>query len=80
MVAEGVETRGQFDFLKAQRCDLLQGYYFSRPLLADDFAHYLKASLVTRPDGTGSALNPTSHSVSVPVLARGATKKPLISP
>ncbi|WP_116473018.1 putative bifunctional diguanylate cyclase/phosphodiesterase [Zobellella maritima] len=56
VVAEGVETSGQLDFLKTQQCDLLQGYYFSRPLLADDFARYLEASLTTQQDGTGSAL------------------------
>ncbi|MBA3998155.1 MAG: signal transduction protein [Candidatus Accumulibacter sp.] len=31
VVAEGVETAGQRDFLVAQRCDILQGYLFGRP-------------------------------------------------
>jgi diguanylate cyclase (GGDEF)-like protein/PAS domain S-box-containing protein len=34
IVAEGVETPAQFDFLVAHRCDLLQGYLFSRPVPA----------------------------------------------
>jgi diguanylate cyclase (GGDEF)-like protein len=33
-IAEGVETREQEQFLKAQRCDLMQGYYLSRPVPA----------------------------------------------
>jgi EAL domain-containing protein (putative c-di-GMP-specific phosphodiesterase class I) len=37
LVAEGVETREQFMELEAYGCDLLQGYYFSRPLEADAF-------------------------------------------
>ncbi len=31
-IAEGVETREQFEFLKKQGCREMQGYYFSRPV------------------------------------------------
>ena len=40
-VAEGVETAAQLAFLREQGCDQVQGYYFSRPLPADDFAGLL---------------------------------------
>jgi len=42
-VAEGVESEGQLSFLSANRCDAIQGYYFSRPLPASDMAALLGA-------------------------------------
>lgn len=42
VVAEGVETESQARFLMEHGCDILQGYYFSRPLPADVFAALLK--------------------------------------
>lgn len=42
-VAEGIETKGQVDFLKKIKCDIIQGYYFSKPLKIIDFENkYLK--------------------------------------
>ena len=41
MIAEGVETADQLDFLLARQCQEAQGYLFSRPLLADAFARLL---------------------------------------
>jgi EAL domain-containing protein (putative c-di-GMP-specific phosphodiesterase class I) len=38
VVAEGVETRPQLEFLLAHGCPEGQGYYFSRPVSADEFA------------------------------------------
>ena len=37
VVAEGVETEGQFDLLRKDGYDLVQGYYFSRPLPPEEF-------------------------------------------
>ena len=36
VVAEGVETRNQLDYLRSQRCGQVQGYFVARPLPADD--------------------------------------------
>jgi diguanylate cyclase (GGDEF)-like protein/PAS domain S-box-containing protein len=41
VVAEGVETPAQLDFLRAQRCDEAQGYLLSHPLTADQFTALL---------------------------------------
>ncbi len=38
VVAEGIETQAQAQFCQVAGCDLLQGYYYSRPIPADDFA------------------------------------------
>ena len=37
IVAEGIETREQVDFLAGQHCDLIQGFYFAKPLPVNEF-------------------------------------------
>jgi diguanylate cyclase (GGDEF)-like protein/PAS domain S-box-containing protein len=42
VVAEGVETIEQMDYLKDQSCDQMQGFYFSRPVVPEQFADLLR--------------------------------------
>lgn len=42
VLAEGVETQRQLEFLKAQKCNEAQGYYFSQPISASDCEQFLK--------------------------------------
>jgi diguanylate cyclase (GGDEF)-like protein/PAS domain S-box-containing protein len=46
VVAEGVETEGQLQFLQGIGCDVVQGYLFSRPVAADDMAALLRQDRV----------------------------------
>ncbi len=42
VIAEGVETKAQLDFLSSIGCDEGQGYYFSRPIPVDEFEKLLR--------------------------------------
>ena len=42
VIAEGVETEQQMLKLKEMGCDIVQGYYFARPMPAEEFEAYLK--------------------------------------
>lgn len=44
VIAEGVETEAQHEFLSAHGCDAYQGYLFSRPLPPDEFQAFLRTA------------------------------------
>jgi len=43
VIAEGVETEGQLEFLRSHGCDEMQGYFFSRPVPVGDFEQMLRS-------------------------------------
>jgi diguanylate cyclase (GGDEF)-like protein/PAS domain S-box-containing protein len=45
VIAEGVETLKELEFLQAHQCDEAQGYYFSRPVLPEQFAKLLETGI-----------------------------------
>jgi EAL domain-containing protein (putative c-di-GMP-specific phosphodiesterase class I)/ActR/RegA family two-component response regulator len=42
VIAEGVETAAQLNYLRLNNCDEMQGYYFSRPIKTTDFGRLLR--------------------------------------
>jgi len=45
VIAEGVETPEEFDFLKKENCDFSQGFLFTPPLREDRFITWLNGTL-----------------------------------
>lgn len=43
-IAEGVEASEQLAFLRHHRCDEIQGYYYSKPLPAEQFETFYRNS------------------------------------
>jgi diguanylate cyclase (GGDEF)-like protein/PAS domain S-box-containing protein len=52
VIAEGVETKPQLDFIRRHGCDAVQGYLFSRPVPAEEFSAFLQAGF--EPATTGA--------------------------
>jgi diguanylate cyclase (GGDEF)-like protein/PAS domain S-box-containing protein len=46
VLAEGVESHAQFEFLNSIGCDEMQGYYFSKPVNADEFELLLERKVI----------------------------------
>lgn len=46
VVAEGIETKEQLEYVKRAKCDLIQGYYFSKPLTETELSHLLEKEIV----------------------------------
>jgi EAL domain-containing protein (putative c-di-GMP-specific phosphodiesterase class I) len=47
VIAHGVETEEQLEFLRAQVCDQVQGFYFGQPFKAHEVIHMLHAMQAT---------------------------------
>jgi diguanylate cyclase (GGDEF)-like protein len=50
VVAEGVETEEQMNFLKEHSCDEMQGFYFSKPVMPEQFADLLREHVPSPPE------------------------------
>ncbi|MGE5470566.1 MAG: putative bifunctional diguanylate cyclase/phosphodiesterase [Bacteroidota bacterium] len=44
IIAEGVETQRELDFIRRHGCDEYQGYLFSKPVPVDEFEHLLRSA------------------------------------
>lgn len=93
VVAEGVETEAQLGYLKKNHCDEMQGYYFSKPLPAEEFASLVRGgtrlAVTNEPtasrtllvvDGeaaTLTALRQTLHGESYRIIAAGTAREAL---
>ncbi|MFZ7133408.1 MAG: EAL domain-containing protein [Eubacteriales bacterium] len=45
VIAEGIETKEQFDFLKSQGCDWGQGYWLNKPLDHSSMTDYIRSKI-----------------------------------
>jgi diguanylate cyclase (GGDEF)-like protein/PAS domain S-box-containing protein len=65
VVAEGVETKEQFDFLRKLGCDQIQGYYFSKPIPSNEVVMLLYKSMTREAAAAasvpGAELKPVSE-------------------
>lgn len=48
-VAEGVEAKDQVDFLAGQGCDMIQGYYFEKPMPGSDYEEMMRRRVSDKP-------------------------------
>ena len=64
VVAEGVETEEQLHVLKGLGCDIVQGYFFSKPVPAAEFEPFImqKKEILLNPDAVASSTNKAERS------------------
>jgi EAL domain-containing protein (putative c-di-GMP-specific phosphodiesterase class I) len=53
VVAEGIETVEQLDFLRERRCDIAQGFFLARPLSGQVVTELLQARTMAANPGIG---------------------------
>lgn len=65
VVAEGVETQDQLEFLKSLGCDQYQGFHFSTPVSADAFEQMLRKQGAQEPAAAASEAERTRSKLAV---------------
>jgi len=72
VLAEGVETQQQLDFLHAANCEEVQGYYFARPACAKEIRGYMQDRYIRAkgPSQTTPALEELWSTVHVTTIAK----------
>jgi EAL domain-containing protein (putative c-di-GMP-specific phosphodiesterase class I) len=56
VLAEGVETEEQLKWLKMADCDLVQGFYYAKPMGIPEFRQFLKRFNSGKGNGTAEAV------------------------
>ena len=59
VIAEGVENEEQLNTLKAMSCDIVQGYYFSKPVPPEEFVRFIEARIAQGHVQTSASLADT---------------------
>ena len=67
LIAEGVETESQLEFLRDEGCKLIQGFYFSKPLSAEMARDYLQEHYIAAKDLPAV----DASAKDIPVIERG---------
>ncbi|MCL5258874.1 MAG: EAL domain-containing protein [Firmicutes bacterium] len=70
VIAEGAESREQVDILESLGCNLIQGFYFSKPLEPEEFERFLRAQ--AQRTNSFPKFSPRNK----PISARGAFSRP----
>jgi predicted signal transduction protein with EAL and GGDEF domain len=74
VVAEGVETTDQMNFLLRRKCDQVQGFLFSKPVPVAEFTHAVK--MIERPSYVSGSLR---HDKEVAVMPRAISPPASVS-
>ncbi|MFD1677639.1 putative bifunctional diguanylate cyclase/phosphodiesterase [Alicyclobacillus fodiniaquatilis] len=79
VVAEGVETQAQLDFLKQEKCDEVQGFFYSKPLPDDQFLRFVglgaqALAIMNETSGEDAETLPAEHK-----YVRAALPNPIIA-
>ena len=59
VIAEGIETKAQYSFLRRALCDEMQGYYRARPMPLAELCEFLELHDASMPLGEAASLSPT---------------------